>query len=282
MSGFTVSIVAGNDKASSDVHVTGSVQHVITDEERTTFQLSDKQLKEDVDKYFGKKPNDAYLHSPTPWGDLYKTYNWPQVQTVVIAESAEILDVVSKPVALKTQTFTNDSSVPATFNVTLTETVTDATSSGWSTGGTLTMSQMIKYEVGFLGTGGGGETSASYSESWGENSQESKSVTLGSSSGVSITLDPGQSVVAELSASRGVMKIRIRYKAYLIGDTAVNYNPTYKGHHFFALNIGGVMSAGGNSNSVVSTEDIEMDYYSSSKIEVKDSTTGAVKASVIQ
>ena len=39
---------------------------MITDEERTTFQLSDKQLKEDVEKYFGKKPDDAYLHSPTP------------------------------------------------------------------------------------------------------------------------------------------------------------------------------------------------------------------------
>ena len=91
MSGFNVSIVAGEDEASSVVHVTGSVQHVITDEERTTFQLGDHQLKEDVGKYFGKEPNDAYLHSQTPWGDLYKRYNWLQVQTVVIAESAESL-----------------------------------------------------------------------------------------------------------------------------------------------------------------------------------------------
>ena len=108
MSGFNVSIVTGNDIASSVVDVTGTVQHVITDEERTTFQLDDHQLKEDVGKYFGKEPNNAHLHSPTPGvgeGDLY---NWPQVQTVVIAESAEILDITSKPVPLKTQTFTNN------------------------------------------------------------------------------------------------------------------------------------------------------------------------------
>ena len=112
------------------------------------------------------------------------------------------------------------------------------------------MSQMICYEVGFLGTGGGGETGLSYGQSWGKGDEESKSVTLGSSSGVSIELDPGQGVVAELSASRGMMKVRVRYKAHLIGSTAVNYNPTFKGHHFFALDIGRVMSAAGNSNSV--------------------------------
>ena len=32
----------------------------------------------------------------------------------------------------------------------------------------------------------------------------------------------------------------------------------------------------------MSTEDIEIDYYSSAKIEVKDEATGAIKASVIQ
>ena len=282
MSGFNVSIVAGDDKSTSVVHVTGSVRHVITDEERTTFKLSDKQLKEYVGKYHGKKPKDAYLHSSTPWGDLYKTYNWPQVQTVVIAESAEILEVTSKPVAVKTQTFTNNSSVPATFNVTLTDTVTDTTTSSWSTGGSFTIEQKISYEVGFLGAGGGGETSFSYSASWGKGGEESKSVTVGSSSGVSVELDPGQSVVAELTASRGVMKIRIRYKSYLVGSTAVNYNPRYKGHHFFALGIGGVLRAGGTPNAVESTEDIEMEYYSSSKVDVKDNTTGHVVASLIQ
>ena len=171
--------------------------------------------------------------------------------------------MTTTPVVVKTQTFTNDSSHRATFNVGITETVTDTSSSSWNTGGTLTMSQKINYDIGFLGTGGGGETSVTYSQSWGEGGQESKSVTLGSSSGMSIELDPGQSVVAQLTATRGVMKVRIRYKAHLVGSTAVNYNHKYKDHYYWALGIGGVMSAGGNSNSVVSTEDLEIEYYSS-------------------
>ena len=154
----------------------------------------------------------------------------------------------------------------------------NTTSSNWSTGGTLTIGQKFSYGVKFLGAGAEGETSLSYSQSWGVGGQESKSITVGSTAGVSVELDPGESVVAELSASRGVMKVRIRYTAYLIGNTAINYNPTYKDHHFWSLGISGVMSKDGISNSVISTEDIEIGYYSNSKVELKDKTTGALKA----
>ncbi|WP_405205904.1 hypothetical protein [Aquimarina sp. LLG6339-5] len=277
--GISISIVAGQDQAASSVNASGSVQHVITDEERTTFKLGDKQLKDAVNKYFGKSPNDAYLHSPTPWGDLYKKYNWPQVQMVLVVQSAEILGITSEPVIVKTQDFTNNSSIKGTFNVAISESLNNTTSSNWSTGGTLTIGQKFSYGVKFLGAGAEGETSLSYSQSWGIGGQESKSITVGSTSGVSVELDPGESVVAELSASRGVMKVRIRYNAYLIGNTAVNYNPTYKKHHFWSLGIGGVMSKAGVSNSVQSTEDIEIGYYSNSKIELKNKVSGKVKAS---
>lgn len=276
--GISVSIVAGHDKSVSDVQASGSVQHVITDDERTTFRLGDKHLKDAVAAYFGKRPNDAYLRSPTPWGDLYKKYNWPQVQLVLVVQDAKVLGITSQPVVVKTQEFTNNSRQKGTFNVAITESVDNTTSTNWSTGGTLTIGQKFTYGVKFLGAGAEGETSLSYSQSWGVGGQQSHSVTIGSSAGVSVKLDPGESVVAELSASRGVMKVRINYKAYLIGSTAVNYDPTYKDHHFWALGIEGVMGSGGISNAVKSTEDIEVGYYSNSKIELKDRKTGALKA----
>lgn len=277
--GISISVVAGQDESASSVNASGTVQHVITDEERTTFHLGDKQLKDAVKAYFGKSPNDAYLHSPTPWHDLYKTYSWPQVQMVLVVKSAEILGITSEPVIVKTQEFVNSSSQKGTFNVGISESVNNTTSSNWSTGGTLSIGQKFSYSVKFLGEGAEGETSLSYSQSWGVGGQESKSITVGSTSGVSVALEPGESVLAELSASRGVMKVRIRYNAYLIGSTAINYNPTYKGHHFYSLGIGGVMAKGGIANSVVSTEDIEIGYYSNSKIELKDKVTKALKAS---
>ena len=46
---------------------------------------------------------------------------------------------------------------------------------------------------------------------------------------MSVELDPGEAVLVELSATRGVMKVRIQYKAYLTGQTAVYYDPKLNG-----------------------------------------------------
>lgn len=278
--GIDVQVVAGPDGKSSSVKATGSIQHIITDEERNTFGLSDSALKNAVAAYFGKAPNDAYLHSPTPWDDLYKVYGWQQVSTVLVPESAEILGMTSEPVIVKTQEFSNVSSKSGTFNVAISEQVSNTSTSTWSTGGTLSIGQKITYGIDFI-VEGKGETSLSYSQSWNVGGTHSKTITVGSTSGVSVVLDPGEAVIASLSASRGALKVRIRYNAYLIGSTAVNYNPSYKGHHFWSLPIGAVMAAGGISNSVKSTEDMSIGYYSNSKIELKDKNTGVAKASYV-
>jgi hypothetical protein len=248
------------------------VEHVITDTEVNSFGIQDGPLKNAIGKYFGKNPNDAYLHSDTPWGDLYKTYNWPQVQTVLVVESATITGITSEPTIVASQVFSNDSSVKGTFNVGISQQVADTTSNTWSKTDTITVGQKFTYKVSFLGTGGGGETSLSYAHTWGESKTETLAVTVGTTSGVSVTLDPGQSVTAQLTASRGVMKVRMVYKAYLTGDTAINYNPTYRDHHFWALDIGGVMAAGGIQNIQRVTEDIEIGFYSNSKILLLNAT----------
>lgn len=274
--GINISLTAGPDGSSSRVSASGEVVDIIPDAERSTFKLSDSQLKGYVNSYFGRAPNDAYLKGPTPWNDLYATYGWSQVKRVMRVQSAEILGITSEPVIVKSQDFVNTSSRQGTFNVGIDEQVTNSASSNWSTGGTFKIEQKFIYKVGFLGTEAGGETSIGYEQSWGIGGEQSKSVTIGSSSGVTVVLDPGQAVTTVLSASRGVMRVRIRYVAYLEGLAAINYNPTYRNHHFWGLNIGSVMGAGGVANSVTSTEDIEIGYYSNSKIELKDKVTGAV------
>lgn len=273
-----IHIIAGKDKASSSVKVTGSVQHVITDEERKSFKMEDAQLKDGVGKFLGKRPKDAYLHSPTPWGDLYKKNSWHQVQTVLVVESAEILEITSTPTILDTHTFTNSSSIddPA-YTVKISETIQKTTSTNWTMSETISVDQKFTYNVGFLGTGGGGETSLSFSGSFGQGGEESKSVSVGSECSLTVDLKSNQSVVAELSASRGVMKVRIRYKAHLTGNTAVNYNPPHRGHHFWNCDIGSVMSAADVPNSLEFTEDIEVGYYSNGKIVLKDGNTGSIR-----
>lgn len=273
--GIDISIQAGLTTDTSSASGSGSEQHVITDTEVGSFNITDGPLKDAIGKYFGQNPNDAYLHSDTPWGDLYKTYNWPQVQTVLVVDSVTITGITSKPVIVAQQIFKNNSSVAGTFNVGISQKVANTSSSTWSKTDTLEVEQKITYEISFLGTGGGGETSLSYAHTWGQSTTESTSVTVGTTSGVSVPLSPGQSVLSVLTASQGVMKVRVVYRAYLTGDTAINYNPRYKDHHFWALDIGGVMGAGGISNVQTVTEDMEIGFYTNSQIELKDPTSGA-------
>ena len=270
MAGITISIVAGADAAHSSVNATGSVQHIITDNEIKSFGVQDAALKNAVGKYFGRNPNDAFLHSPTPWNDLYKTYGWPEVQTLLVVQSAKITGITSQPVVVATKTFTNRSSKKAIFDASISDQVSNTTESNWSATNTIEVQQKFTYNVSFLGAGGGGETSMTYSHQWGQGGSESKSITVGSTSGVSVELEPGESIEAQLTASRGVMKVRITYQARLTGCTAVNYNPTFKDHHFWALDIGAVMQAGGLNNSLLFTEDIEVGYFSNAKIELRD------------
>ena len=82
-------------------------------------------------------------------------------------------------------------------------------------------------EVGFLGTGGG-ETDLSISQSWGVGGSSSKSQSFGSTSGVTVTLKPHQNVKSVLSATRGVMKIRIQSK-HLFASLPQHINSLAKG-----------------------------------------------------
>jgi hypothetical protein len=124
----------------------------------------------------------------------------------------------------------------------------------------------------------GGSTSWSFGLSIGAGGSRSDSVSVGSDQGVSVDLDPGEAVDAQLSVSRGILKARIFYDVYLIGSTAINYNPTFKDHHFWALDIGGVMQAGGIKNHRQITQDITVGYYSNAEVKLSDYGRMALKA----
>ena len=267
--GISVSIIAGSTAETSSIQASGSIVHTITESEQKIFGLSDSGLKSAVNSYFGKSPNDAYLHSPTPWGDLYKTYGWPQVQTRLDVISAKVIKITSEPVGLASREFTNNGLVPARFSADLSDSVTETTETSWSKTYGFEVGQTISYGVEFSGVNIGGETSMSYSEDFGVGGSESQEVSVSATSGVSFELQPKQSATVNLSASRGTLQVQITYKVSLTGDTAVNYNPTYKGHHFWALPINSVMEAASLQTSYEITETIDVGYYANGKITVE-------------
>lgn len=261
-----VKVFAGLDQQSSRALVEGTtIQDVISEKERETFGLTDSMLKDAVAKYHGKAPNDAYLSSPTPWGDLYKTYGWQQVTRVLEPTSAQILLVQSKPAILAKAKFENTSSQPATYNISLTETVEETSSYSWEVGGELTLSHTFGVEFYVVEN-----TYQSYSQKWGIGGQSTTARTVGSSAGVSVTLDGGKSVEATLEVHRGAITAKIMYNAFLVGDVAVNYNPRFKDHHFWGLPVNEVMAAANIANSVKSAQELTFEYHANVLIRVVD------------
>ncbi|KAG7295238.1 hypothetical protein JYU34_022210 [Plutella xylostella] len=256
------------------VKYSGSDVSVISDVERATYKINDGQLKNAIQAYFGKRPDDAFMRSPTPWGDLYRTYGWSEVTRTLRPKSARVLKIAANPEILLEQVFENNSTKPATFNVGISQSVQNTISSSWSKGGDLTVSQEINYGFDIKAVSFGGSTSFSYSSSWGYNSEKSESVTVGSSASMELLLLPGQSVRAQLHATRGKALVEVEYEASLSGAIAVNYDKGYRGHHYWSLPVGGVMSSGQISNNIVSKEVIEIGYFSNAKVVVHDRAMG--------
>ncbi|XP_026754524.2 spherulin-2A [Galleria mellonella] len=271
-----VNVVASENEAERLVDLAGSNVDIITDNERYTFQLTDNNLKNAVQSYFGQRPDDAFLRSPTPWGDLYQVYGWPQVARSLSPQRASILQVSSKPSIILTQHFRNNSTQPATFKAQIQQQVQNTVTSTWEKGGELTVGQEIEYGFDIKVVSVGGKTSFSYTSRWGESVSKSETVTVGSESGVEITLEPGQAIIAELLATRGTMEIQVDYEATLSGATAVNYANTFKGHHFWALDINAVMTSGDLNPTAHSREVIKLGYYSSSHVVIRDAENNNV------
>ena len=186
----------------------------------------------------------------------------------VIPSETKVLGITSEPVILGTQVFENTSDTPATFNANITDQVAETVESNWSETYGFEVGQTISYGVDFGGVNIGGETSMSFSSEFGKGGSQSQEVTVSMGSGVTIDVPAHQSGTAQLSASRGTLQLQVTYAVSLTGDAAVNYNPTYKGHHFFALGINGVMQAGGIQTNYQITETLNVGYYANGKITV--------------
>lgn len=277
---INVHIVASDNESKRDVELSGHNIDLITDTERTAFQLNDDTLKNAASLYFGRRPADAYLRSPTPWGDLYQSFEWAQVSRILTPQKARILAVTSEPTIVATQIFHNNSTKTAQFKAQITQDVDNMVSSTWEKGCELSIGQSIEYGFDIAVASVSGKTEFSYTSNWGESATKSETVRVGTEAGVTISLEPNQTVIAELYATRGSMKIQVDYKASLSGSVAVNYDDVYRGHHFWSLDVNAVMKAGGLKRSVRSSEMILLNYYSDSKVVLKDSQTKFVLYSI--
>lgn len=271
-----VEITASDDQSQRQVVISGSNVDLISDQERETFKLSDENLKSALKSYFGEKPDDVYLRSPTPWGDLYLTNEWKQVTRTLKPLKAQILTVKYQPSLVTSKVFNYTSSKPGHFKALIRQDVENTVASTWERSGELSANSNIEYGIDIKAMAVSGKATFSYNSRWGEDVLKSQKVTVGSEAAVDVTLNPNQTVTAELYATRGSMKVQIDYEATLSGSVAVNYGNLYKDHHFWSVDINKVMAAGGWNRSILSSEVIDLGFYADSKAVLRDSDTNEV------
>ena len=270
---IAIAITAGSDTASSNVVQSGSILQILTPQQAASFSLDGGNLINAAGKYSGQNPDDAFYCSPTPWNDLYATYGWPQVQSLMTVQSATIVEVSASPAIVANQTFSNTTSAPIQCGADVEYSTTVGTSTTWSNSDSISVSQSISYSVDFLGSGVEGETSMSYEHVWGTATTDEESVTLGTGATVNFELPPGQTMVAELVTSQGPATVEVVYQMTLSGDIAVNYSDPYQGHHFWAYDVNAVLAASNLPTMLTATETVIVDLYTNASIVLKDGST---------
>ncbi|MEV5574428.1 hypothetical protein AB0L06_30710 [Spirillospora sp. NPDC052269] len=247
--------------------MSGSIQHPITKGEQVSLKATESDIQRIIESKGYRKPDSVWVRDPCgKYGDRFKNGSKNPLRVDLEARSGSIIGLESTPVIVKTQTFKNHSSVAGDFNVSIHDSVSNTVENSWSESNSLSFNQSISYDVSFLGTGGGGETSFGYSHEWGSSHSNSKTVEVGSESGVSVRLEPGQEVVAELSASRGKLKIAVDYVATVLG-TVLAYNGKDDSLYWY-------WSSRYTYKGI--REIIEIDYYSNGEIVLRDPTTRKV------
>lgn len=264
-----INIQLRNNVENSFVNGSGILENVITDSEQRVFRLEERDIRQAIRAIGGRDPNDVFVRSPTPWGDLYRTYNWRQVHRMTQVKNAQVISFETVPEIVSVTELVNNSSVVGTFFTEMSTEVQNTTSFGWDVQHGISIGQSVSYGIGMLGA----ETSFEYSHGWGNNGEVTESVTLSTGSSVSAELAPGQSVVATLIANRGRARVLVEYISFLNGNVAANYNPIHNGHHFWRYPVGNIMDALNNHNSRITTETIDIGMYSSARVELRDKKT---------
>ena len=267
-----LTVIAGISSDYANVKATGIESHVIRNEERKLFKIDNSEkLKDILEDYTGQRPDDVNLSSSDfPWGYLYHDYNWNEIETEVGVMKIKIQDIVTQPVIVTKKIFKNKSKKQATYNASITDTVTNTVESSWTKLNKIAYGYIIKGSFKISDMGGEANQSFTFDHSWGQGGITRHMTTLGSSTGVVVTLDPQESVTAELIATRGTMKIKVKYDLKLKGSAVINYESTHNGHHFWSMPIEKIFQKAQIPNYRTVTEEILINYYSDAKVIIRD------------
>lgn len=266
---FNIDIRSVQRGGSNEVSLTGQTKETISDKERSSFGLTDQNVKDGVELYFGKRPTDVYLRSPTP-GNLYETYEWQQVSKTLRASGSRIVNVATKSEMIAHQVYENLEAVDTVVNVAMRRTVGNTVTIKWNTEAELTASRYIRIDVSFTYK----SLKYKYRTKLYEEMSKTEPMTIGTDCFLNVTLQPGKSIISELHATKAVVRSELDYEAYLSGVVAACYAEKYKGHRFWALDVLAIMEHAELKNSVMVEQNVVGQFYENPRLIVRDRENG--------
>merc|ERR1711935_389727 len=149
--------------------------------------------------------------SPTPWGDLFKKYPTQETTLIMTPVKSSIVSKSSKLFIVNSVEFDNTAgTIDATYTSGIKTEIAKTASSTFSSSTSFTAGREV--EVGIKALGGSATASMSFTATSGQSVTKEKTVTLGSSQGVEVTLPPGGKAVARLSSVQSTVKVRVEYE----------------------------------------------------------------------
>lgn len=269
---ITVNIKASAVQNQAFVGHYGKDSNIISNTERETFNITDKPLTATIAAYSGTKPTNVFVKSPTPWGDLYKTYNWEEVRRETKVKSDRIVAIKTQEVTLVKGKYTNNSTLNGTFVCNYVHEIENTVSNNF-TGKNVSVN--VTYNVDLL-KGMEPPIHLKFVSDIANNTRMPDKDTIRPDSEVVFNLKPSQSATAFLNATKVEMTVEVNYETSLSGQLVVNYYPRHKGHHFWAYDVRNVLTTRGQSFVQNSTNVVTIQYYTNASIAVVDDETGKV------
>ncbi|CAG9572648.1 unnamed protein product [Danaus chrysippus] len=271
---ITIDLETSDDVSDFTINYSGFEENVITDKFKNLFNIERNNLRLAVKSFYGSLPRDVFLQSPTPWGDLYKTYNWEEVKTILRVSSVRLKKNSLKKTSVLSHDFENPSNLTIKVNAGLSQSVENTITTSWSQSKEISVSQEFEYDLSVIFAKISGSTEISFTSTYGKSEERSETVTIGSTSAVEIELKPGQSATAVLTAKKSELEIEVVYVTTLRGNVAVNFRRPYKGHHFYGPSVIAVLKSAGLETEIMTYETIKLGTFMEASLKVFDKETG--------
>lgn len=266
-----INITVASNKRDAVISFSGADKKLITDHEIELFNISMVNLNRGVRVELGKVPDGGiYLKDPTPYGNVFHKFKWPEIQRNLHVERVQIHEMITKKVVLKQHEHVNYSADDSQSERSLFVDVENSAYSNWSAKGL--PDEDIFYDVLFKCA----NTSFKYENKWRNRSLKSSFVRFGTSDQKSMTLKPGRGIVKTLTALKTIFVLRVDYKAQLTGNIIADYENLYGKYHFYAPTIDNIMVAGKIVNEIVTSEKIEIRCFTDPRLDIYDKDTGAL------